>query len=294
MNRYVLVQFIEIGGDHLDSLMSADQEVRTHSHVNDKQALELTRMRRAPTHRERCATFSTGPRRSSPKRERQSTSSTLPPYSRWVLSRRTAMQPQCSDSSPLTLVQTRAQPSATEYSGTYAINHASLGKLTERLSWLSTVLPASHQILFYLSRVPSGCTLEMRSVMPVVEAADRAAGLLPLALPTEGAPEQQIKLLLDHLKRTHKWRLDVVDVFKSEHLQEATGDDNTARSDGDTNELPLNVDKIVGTLVRLFQQGMQHSKREAEVFTFTHILQCWESEFLDKQPSFYEDPYAHR
>jgi hypothetical protein len=27
MNRFVLVQFIEIGGDHLDSLMTADKEV---------------------------------------------------------------------------------------------------------------------------------------------------------------------------------------------------------------------------------------------------------------------------
>ena len=38
MNRFVLVQFIEIGGDHLDSLMSADKEVHTHNHANDKQA----------------------------------------------------------------------------------------------------------------------------------------------------------------------------------------------------------------------------------------------------------------
>jgi hypothetical protein len=177
-------------------------------------------------------------------------------------------------------------------SDAYAINPSSMATLTERLSWLSTVLPASHQILFYLSRVPHDCRLDMTSILPVVEAADRAAGLLPLALPTQGTPEQQIRLLLDHLKRTGKWRLDIVDVFKSEHLQETASESGGGADLTSTNELPLNVDKVVGTLVRLFQQGMQNSKREAEVFTFTHILQCWKHEFLDKHSDFYHDPYV--
>jgi hypothetical protein len=35
----VLVQFIEVGGDHLDSLMSANKEVRLHIYVRTASSL---------------------------------------------------------------------------------------------------------------------------------------------------------------------------------------------------------------------------------------------------------------
>jgi len=161
-----------------------------------------------------------------------------------------------------------------------------LGKLNERLDWLSEVLPESHQILFYLSRV-APIELDLYSI--ISNETDRAAILTHLDNSYQRSPERQMKALLDYLRTTRRWKFKVVDVFRAEHLQESM-DSEEGLDPSDTNRLPLNPEKIVHTLARLFKREMQFSKNEAESFTFTHILQCWNCNFLRKQPDFYSRP----
>lgn len=130
-----------------------------------------------------------------------------------------------------------------------------------------------------MSRVPPGCKIDLSSVKEII---NDTVG--------DETLEDLIKSLLQYYKRKEKWRLNIVDVFKAEFLLPEYR--NAAGQTSDPNKLPLNVDKVVDTLVRLFQSGMLHSRREAEVHTFTHVLQCWKHDYLAKQPDFYRNVYV--
>lgn len=138
--------------------------------------------------------------------------------------------------------------------------------------------------------MPVHCELDVRAITEWLHELDRDAGFVPVAVPATGPPEMRIKVILDHLKRLKRWRLDIVDVARAEHLQVEDRVREIEQST-DTDELPLNVDKIVATFVRLLQRGMLLSKREAEFFAFTHILQCWKQDFASKQPDFFRKEY---
>lgn len=131
-------------------------------------------------------------------------------------------------------------------------------KLIRRLSFLSDLFKEKHGILFSLSRVPSAQDLKINQD----EISKQVGFTVPASKSTELA-QQIVDLIRSALRHEHharKWSFDIVDVYSSSHL--------------DT-EQNLNVESILGTLVKLLGNNMVHSKTEPEMIVARHVINCF-------------------
>jgi hemerythrin len=141
------------------------------------------------------------------------------------------------------------------------INLNAYDKLLSRLRFLNKILPHNHEVLLYLSRVPTNdkrlhlATISQQTGIDFGRFQFKSDEQLEVVL------VKVIQKILCHFATEENWHIRIVGVYTSNHLND----------DGS-----LNTQNIIQTLVRLFENKMTHSKEEPEKFVAQYLIQCFQ------------------
>ncbi|KAL6072111.1 Ankyrin repeat-containing protein [Balamuthia mandrillaris] len=291
--RFVVLQFIEIGGDHLDSLMAMKTEDEQQPHKQEKDETHPQRDHHLEAILKRSLNLLKDARK------------TL-----YFVNASTMFQSKGEEADEKNTISMNEE-TETKNKTKIKLRTESWQLLLRRLRWLSSVLrhnserkeDGRHQILVYLSRLPvaPGEALDIEMIAQQTD--------LPLPLPPlssslrkeEGnkmeeaaeeaavrAVEEQFLQLLRAAAKKEGWdeTLDIVGVYRANHIvdtEEEKVEEPNEKMEQEENEeekeedRPLNVDGIIRTLVRLFQNKMTHSvENDPQFFVLRHLLRCFQ------------------
>lgn len=228
--RYIVLQFIEIGGDHLDLIMSPLNSIPTQFHDIVNRSIQLLKEARKTV---------------------------------YFVNLNNLLQPLCdnTNNNNVTIKNGDNREVDNDFKTKFLeINPNSYHTLLNRLRFLNKTLPQNHEILLYLSRIPSN---------------DRRLHFAKISQQTgidfkdmESATNKELEVtiveviqrLLFRCAIEENWTIKLVGIFTSNHLN----------VDGS-----LNPQNIIQTLVRLFKSQMTHSKEEPEKFVAQYLIQCF-------------------
>ena len=239
--RFVLVQFIEIGGDHLDRMMQTTQGSSSSSSSNEDD-------------------------------------SDMTPFVRDIVSQSVQLIRRAYSSIYFINVTSLTEPVA-GISRRRKLSGVAFGRLLDRLEYLRTLLPERRRLLVYTSRLPArecfATEHREQDLLHVAREVSRVQQLSSHDGMVDVADVHPMTTLLGdvlpQIALARGWEIEIVGVHEVNHLVLPSDTDGST----DTLSAPLNVPSIMCTLGRLFlTDAALYQSSEPTAFVIAHLVQC--------------------
>lgn len=248
---YVVIQFIEIGGDHMDTLMEY-RETKP-----QQQAVEATA---DPIHRSLVDIL-----------ERS--------YDLLLKSKKT-----------IYFINAATLFSTCE-TGESILNGASFVKLITRLRFLNATFPEGHQMLFYLSRYLQTAIFTVDSVVQSLGVIRKECGIdimRMITTPLSTSVTEFIMIVLEAFAHAENWSLKIVNVWPASHIKEKSGHSDDTFEEGSLNPEEIISTLVRCFMSQMVQAYLHHcwltnvlqvhSDKPPYAAVAEEIVKCYKSE----------------